>query len=252
MDLGIKNKVAMVLASSKGLGRAIAIELGKEGANVVICGRDQEALTATANDIRAHDVKVLAVPTDLNKAEDREELCIKALDEFGSIDILVTNTGGPPPGVFEDFVNEDWKDYFNALFVSVTDIVGKVIPEMKKNRWGRILMVSSVSIKQPVPNLITSNAVRSSLLGLSKSLANELGPHNITVNNLMPGYTLTDRLTSLIKKNPAVQEVTRQIPLGRFGQPKEFAAAAAFLVSDRASYINGVSLAVDGGWIKAI
>lgn len=252
MDLGIKGKVALVLASSKGLGRSIALELASEGAIVIICGRDKKALSATSKDIQNLGAKVVAVQTDLNIAEDRDRLCKTVLDQFGCVDILVTNTGGPPPGVFEDFVSEDWKDYFNALFVSVTDIVSKVIPGMKKNRWGRILMVSSVSIKQPVPNLITSNAVRSSLLGLSKSLANEMGPHNITVNNLMPGYTLTERLTNLIQQNPAVQEVTQQIPLGRFGNPEEFAAAAAFLVSERASYINGVSLAVDGGWTRGI
>ncbi|MBT8220400.1 MAG: SDR family oxidoreductase [Bacteroidia bacterium] len=252
MDLGIQGKVAMVLASSKGLGRAIALELAKEGAKLIICGRNQESLSATAGEIQELGVEVLAVKTDLNTAEDRERLCKKAIDQFGCVDILVTNTGGPPPGVFEDFLNEDWKDYFNALFVSVTDIVAKVIPGMKDNQWGRILMVSSVSIKQPVPNLITSNAVRSSLLGLSKSLSNELAQYSITVNNLMPGYTLTTRLSNLIQQNPAVQEVTKEIPLGRFGKPEEFAAAAAFLVSDRASYISGVSLAVDGGWIRGI
>ena len=251
MDLGIKNKVALVLASSKGLGKAVALELAIEGAKVIICGTDAVTLAATEQEINAvAPNKVLAVVCDITDEGQRKNLVDESVKAFGAIEILVTNTGGPAAGPFEQFKLDDWKNIYNLLFLSAVDIIQQVLPSMKKKGWGRILTITSVAVKQPADNLISSNAVRTSLLGLVKSLSNEVAIHGITVNNILPGYTSTNRLQGLIEKNPKVNEVKETIPMKRFGTTAEFAAAAAFLVSERASYITGQSLAVDGGWIK--
>jgi len=251
MDLGIKNKVALVLASSKGLGKAVALELAKEGAKVIICGTDAEALANTKAEIEAvAPNQVVAFVSDISDEKQRKILVDESVKAFGPIEILVTNAGGPASGPFEQFNLEDWKAIYNSLFLSAVDIIQQVLPAMKANGFGRILTITSITLKQPADNLISSNAVRTSLLGLVKSLSNEVAAFGITVNNLMPGYTSTNRLKELIEKNPKVNEVKETIPMKRFGKPSEFAAAAAFLVSERASYITGQSLAVDGGWIK--
>ncbi|MGA9588859.1 MAG: SDR family oxidoreductase [Salegentibacter sp.] len=253
MDLGLRNKIAFVAASSQGLGKAVALELAREGAKVIINGRHKDRLESTKTEIAAAcDAEVTTIAGDLSIAEDRERIVNKILDKFGHIDILVTNTGGPPSGKFEDFEQEDWDKAYNLLLGSAVSIIRSFIPGMKKQQWGRIISITSQTVKQPVENLILSNSVRASVAGLAKTLAGELGEHNITVNNVMPGYTNTNRLKSLIEKNPEVNKAVNEIPLGRFGQPEEFAAAVTFLASERASYITGVSLAVDGGWIKSI
>lgn len=250
MDLGLKNKIALVLASSKGLGKAVAIELAKEGAKVVICGTDSTALDNTKAQIQKINPHVAAFKCDITNEAQRKALIRQTMDTFGEIDILVTNTGGPPSGNFEQFKPEDWRNFYELMFVSAVDIIQQVLPSMKKRKFGRILTITSITLRQPVENLIPSNAVRTSLLGLVKSLSNELAPFNITVNNLLPGFTETERLEKLVEKNPKLAEVKETIPMRRFGTPEEFAAAAAFLVSERASYITGQALAVDGGWIK--
>jgi 3-oxoacyl-[acyl-carrier protein] reductase len=251
MDLGIENKVALVLASSKGLGKAVAIELAKEGAKVIICGTDAKALNATEAEMKAVSPEnVVSFLCDITDESQRKRLVQQSINAFGDIEILVTNTGGPAAGPFEQFKLDDWKHLYNLLFLSAVDIIQQVLPGMKKKGFGRILTITSVAVKQPADNLISSNAVRASLLGLVKSLSNEVAGYGITVNNLMPGYTRTNRLENLIENNPAVNKVKETIPMKRFGTPAEFAAAAAFLVSTRASYITGQSLAVDGGWIK--
>lgn len=251
MDLGLIDKVALVLASSKGLGKAVAIELAREGANVVLCGTDAAALAATEREILAlQKGSVVYFVCDITDEESRKRLVQQSVEEFGTIDILVTNTGGPAAGPFEQFGLDDWKHLYNLLFLSAVDIIQQVLPAMKAKGFGRILTITSVAVKQPAENLISSNAVRTSLSGLVKSLSNEVALHGITVNNILPGYTSTDRLQTLIDKNPKVADVKDSIPMKRFGTPEEFAAAAAFLVSERASYITGQSLAVDGGWIK--
>lgn len=251
MDLGIQNKVALVLASSKGLGKAVAIELAKEGAKVIICGTDAAALAATEAEIKTIAANnVTSFICDITDEQQRKNLVTESVKTFGNIDILVTNTGGPAAGPFEQFNLDDWKHIYNLLFLSAVDIIQQVLPGMKAKGFGRILTITSVAVKQPADNLISSNAVRTSLLGLVKSLSNEVAAFGITVNNIMPGYTSTNRLETLIEKNPKVNEVKETIPMKRFGTTEEFAAAAAFLVSARASYITGQSLAVDGGWIK--
>lgn len=251
MDLGIQNKVALVLASSKGLGKAVAMELAKEGAKVIICGTDEKALAATEAEIRSVSPNnVKSVVCDITDEKQRKNLVEESVKAFGNIEILVTNTGGPPAGTFEQFNLDDWKHFYNLMFLSAVDIIQQVLPCMKEKGFGRILTITSITVKQPADNLISSNAVRTSLVGLVKSLSNEVASYGITVNNLMPGYTNTSRLLQLVEKNPKVSEVKETIPMKRFGTPEEFAAAAAFLVSERASYITGQSLAVDGGWIK--
>jgi 3-oxoacyl-[acyl-carrier protein] reductase len=251
MDLGIENRVALVLASSKGLGKAVAIELAKEGAKVIICGTDSKALAAAEDEIQGiAPGNVVSYVCDITDENQRKHLVEQSVSKFGNIEILITNTGGPPARPFEQFNLDDWKHMYNLLFLSAVDIIKQVLPGMKKNGFGRILTITSVAVKQPVDNLISSNAVRTSLLGLVKSLSNEVAAYGITVNNLMPGYTRTNRLEYLIEKDPKVNQIKETIPMQRFGTPGEFAAAAAFLVSERAGYITGQSLAVDGGWIK--
>ncbi|HVG41511.1 MAG TPA: SDR family oxidoreductase [Chitinophagaceae bacterium] len=251
MDLGLQNKVALILASSKGLGKAVAVELAKEGAKIIICGTDAAALEATKSEINTiAPNNVASFKCDLTNEGDRKNLVEQSVQAFGTIDILVTNTGGPAAGAFEQFGLDDWKHLYNLLFLSAVDIIQQVLPGMKEKGYGRILTISSVAVKQPADNLISSNAVRTSLLGLVKSLSNEVAIYGITVNNILPGYTNTNRLEHLIEKNPKVADIKETIPMKRFGRPEEFAAAAAFLVSDKASYITGQSLAIDGGWIK--
>ena len=243
--------MALVLASSKGLGKAVAAELAKEGARVIVCGTDEAALASTKAEVEAiAPGKVASFYCDITDEEQRKKLVEQSVNVFGSIDILVTNTGGPAAGPFEQFGLDEWKHLYNLLFLSAVDIIQQVLPGMKEKGFGRILTITSVAVKQPADNLISSNAVRTSLVGLVKSLSNEVAPFGITVNNILPGYTSTNRLETLIQKNPAVAAVKETIPMKRFGTTEEFAAAAAFLVSARASYITGQSLAVDGGWIK--
>jgi 3-oxoacyl-[acyl-carrier protein] reductase len=253
MDLGLKDKIAFVAASSQGLGKSVALELAQEGAHLVICARNEADLIETKNEIDTiGNGDVLALTGDLSIAADRDRMMSTALQNYGHIDILVTNSGGPPAGKFEDLTQEDWDKSYELLLGSTVSLVRAVIPRMKKQEWGRIIAITSQAVKQPVANLILSNSVRASVVGLMKTLASELGPYGITVNNVMPGYTQTNRLKKLIAANPAFASAVDEIPLKRFGNPEEFAAAVTFLASERASYITGVSLAVDGGWIKHI
>jgi 3-oxoacyl-[acyl-carrier protein] reductase len=252
MDLGLKNKVAFVAASSQGLGKSVALELASEGATIILCGRNKETLKAAEAEIKARGVPVFALTGDLSLPEDSQRFIDSALKEFGKVDILVTNSGGPRTGKFEAFTKADWDQAVQQLLGSAVALVKGFLPGMKERKWGRIISITSQAVKQPVPNLILSNAVRSSVVGLMKTLSNELGAYGITVNNVMPGYTQTARLMRLIETNPSVASVTSEIPLGRFGKPEEFSAAVAFLASERASYITGISLAVDGGWIRGV
>ena len=253
MNFGLKGKNALVTASSQGLGKSVALELAKEGANLAICARNKQLLeTAKAQIYSMGAGDVFAVECDLTIASDRDKMMKAVLQHYKNIDILVTNTGGPPTGKFEELNQEDWNKAYELLLGSVVSIIRGVLPGMKEKEWGRIITITSQAVKQPVENLILSNAVRASVVGLMKTLATELGPHNITVNNVMPGYTQTNRLKKLIAANPTFNEAVNEIPLKRFGNPDEFAAAVTFLASERASYITGVSLPVDGGWIKSI
>jgi 3-oxoacyl-[acyl-carrier protein] reductase len=253
MDLGLKNKTAFIAASSQGLGKAVAVELALEGATVIINGRNNEALEKTKQAIESKTHRpVLAVPGDLSDAGQCEQVIKEVLKNFPAIHILVTNTGGPPAAKFEELTQQQWGSAYQTLLVSPVELIRGFLPGMKQQQWGRIITVTSMAVKQPVNNLILSNSVRASVVGLVKTLSNELAPYKITVNNVMPGYTETERLKELVEKNPAFASAKSEIPLGRFGKPEEFAAAVAFLASERAGYITGVSLQVDGGWIKGL
>lgn len=262
MDLGLKQKVALVAASSRGLGRAVAAELAAEGARVVMCARGAEALRAAADEIRrTTGAEVMEVAGDLSVPADVERVASTALDEMGRVDILVTNTGGPPAGPFESHSPEAWDAAVRQNLTSVLNLTRAVLPGMKERRWGRIVNVTSIAVKQPVDNLVLSNAVRAAVTGFARTLANEVAPLGVTVNNVMPGYTRTDRVTELAARNAAqkgtspaseLERWEREIPMARLGEPREFAAMVAFLCSERASYITGTSIAVDGGWIKSL
>ena len=262
MDLGLRGKVALVSASSKGLGRAIAEELAAEGANLVVSARGEEALRLTAESIRkTHGVKVVEVAADVSTQSGIDLIARTALDKFGRVDILVTNSGGPPSGPFESYTVEMWEAATRLLLMSAVGLARAVLPGMKERRWGRILNVTSIAVKQPIEGLMLSNSLRAAVTGFARSLANEVAPFNVTVNSIMPGYTRTDRVEQLARAvgdrsgaspKDAFSKWEREIPMGRLGEPREFAALAAFLASERASYITGSSIAVDGGWIRAL
>jgi 3-oxoacyl-[acyl-carrier protein] reductase len=243
MDLGLKDRVAIVAAASKGLGRAVALGLAAEGAKLAICARGEEALRQTAAELPAD---VLARTLDVTDEKNVCAFVSETRDKFGRIDICVTNAGGPPAKQFADTTVEDWRKALDLNFLSTLYFAREVLPIMKERRWGRFLTITSVATLQPVDGLILSNSVRSAVRGLVKSLSNEYAPHNVLVNNLCPGYTATERLQNLNVHPEA------QIPMGRVATPEEFANLAVFLASERASYITGQSFAVDGGWIKAL
>jgi 3-oxoacyl-[acyl-carrier protein] reductase len=262
MDLGIKGKVALVAASSKGIGRAIAEELADNGAALVMCARGERDLRAAAAAIReSYGVEVLEVVADISRQSDRGRVTGAALDRFGSVDILVTNSGGPPSGTFDALSAEMWSDAAGLLLTSTVELTRAVLPGMKEKRWGRILNVTSIAAKQPVDGLMLSNSLRAAVHGFARTLANEVAPFGITVNNILPGYTRTDRVISLARQASETKGIPveqsykaweEQVPMGRLAEPREIAAVAAFLVSERASYVTGGSIAVDGGWIRSL
>ncbi len=262
MDLGIRDRVAVVAAASQGLGRAVADALAAEGVRLAIGARGRDALEAAAAEIRkARGVEVLAVPLDVGDPEAAARFVRAAESRFGQVDILVTNAGGPPPTRLRDTTPQEWEDALGQNLLSCVHLVRAALPGMISRRWGRILAIASVSVKQPVPDIILSNTARAGIAGFMKSLANEAAPYGVLANVLCPGFTRTARLVELAehlaaKDGVATDEIyarwSRDIPAGRVGEPEEFAAAAAFLASERASYITGTVLAVDGGHIRSV
>lgn len=258
MDLGLAGKVALVTAASKGMGKACAMGLAAEGAKIVMCARTESDLKTAAEDVRAKTkAEVLAMPADVTKKDDVAALVDRAMQSFGGVDILVANAGGPPRGYFEDMTDEQWQGAFDMSLLSVVRLVRGVLPSMKARRWGRILTIQSVSVKQPLPELLLSNAVRPGVAGMMKTLAGQLGKENILVNTLCPGRILTDRLMGGLQQSGLSREeyLARQgaeIPMGRVGTAEEFANVAVFLASERASYVTGVAIQVDGGLVRGL
>ena len=261
MDLGIRGKVALVAASSRGLGRATAQALAAEGADLVLCARGAPALAETAEAIRdMYGVRVADVAADVAEPGGVARV-VEAAEALGPVDILVTNAGGPPSGPFEAHSDAAWAEAVRVNLGSVVALTRAVLPGMKERRWGRIVNVTSIAVKQPVDGLILSNSVRAAVTGFARTLANEVAPFGVTVNNVLPGYTRTARVDELARANAARRGTAadaefavweRQIPMGRLGEPAEFGAMVAFLCSVHASYTTGANVPVDGGWIRGL
>jgi 3-oxoacyl-[acyl-carrier protein] reductase len=268
MDLGIKGKRAAVAASSQGLGFACALELAREGASVAVCSRDAGRITAAADRIRAEagaragdGVVVHASIVDVSDPDDCVRFVETAAKAFGGLDILVTNTGGPKPGALDEIDFADVRAGVDSTLMSAIVMMKTAAAHMRAGGWGRIINILSMTVKQPKVNLLVSNTMRPAILGFAKSISRELAASNITVNNVAPGYTRTERLDELAghtarargcEPGDVFAEWERAIPAGRLGRPEELAALVAFLASERASFINGVTVAVDGGEVQSL
>ncbi len=262
MELGLSGKIALVVASSKGLGKAVAIGLAREGAKVVICGRHKKDLNAASDEIAQSPGTVpLAVVADVTSVKDIKRLVHASIKKFGTVHILVTNAGGPPTGEFVKLSDEQWLDAVNLTLMSTVRLIREVIPHMQKQNWGRIINITSVSVKQPIDQLLLSNAIRAAVVGMAKTLSNEVAKDNILVNNVAPGFTLTKRLEELaeglakqrgVSKEEVLAGYAKSTAIGRLASPEEFANLVVFLASERASYITGTTIQVDGGYVKGI
>lgn len=260
MDLGLKGKVALVAGASQGIGKAIAERFAQEGARVSICARGEEKLQETAESIRKKTGgEVLAVTADMTVAEDIQRFVVETAAQFGRLDIVVTNAGGPPPGEFMQLTDADWEKAFRLSFLSALRLAREAVPHLKKAGGGRIINLSSYAVREPVPGLVLSNALRSGVIGWAKTISRELARDRILVNNVCPGRIDTERHRKLNEDrakrwNRPLEEVTKEmqaeIPLGRYGAPEEVADLVVFLASERAAYITGTTIQIDGGLIK--
>ena len=262
MELGLADKVALVGGASRGIGRAVAFGLAREGCRVAICARSREQLDATAKEIQAAaNTEVIAVPCDMAKLDDIQRFVASVVDAFGRLDIVVNNAGGPPPGPFDAHDEAAWQQALDQNFLSVVRTVREALPHLRAAGGGRVINITSVAVKEPIPGLVLSNATRLGVVGLAKTLSRELGPDQITVNNVCPGLTLTDRMRSLYGGRAQAEggtledvlaEEARRIPLGRIAQPEDVAALVVFLASEPARHISGTTVQVDGGSTAAV
>lgn len=262
MDLGLQGKVAMVGGGSRGLGFNVARMLAAEGVDVSIASHNEKAIQEAGRKIEQEfGGKVQAIKADARSADDVRRWQEETFDRFGGVDLLFTNTGGPPAGVFNQFGDDAWQEAFDLLVMGVIRMVRGVVPSMQERGGGAIVMSTSSSVKEPIPNLTLSTVMRASVSALAKSLANELATDGIRVNQLVPGRILTDRIQQLDEANAnrtglAIDEIRKRseaaIPMGRLGEPEEYAKAAVFLFSNAASYITGATLQVDGGAIRSV
>jgi 3-oxoacyl-[acyl-carrier protein] reductase len=262
MDLGLNGRIALVAASSRGLGRAIAQALGREGARLVMCARDRDRLEEAGDRIcAATGAEVSTVVADLSDPVGPRRFVEAAVAHAGGVDVLVTNTGGPPPGTFDELDDDAWRRAFDLLLLSAVRLIREALPHMERRGGGRIINVVSIAVKEPIAGLLLSNALRAAVVGMAKTLAAELGPRGILVNNVCPGRIATERLSELDEDRSArvgipVEQVRleaqRRIPLGRYGQPEELGALVAFLASSQASYITGATILCDGGLFSGL
>lgn len=262
MNTGLKGKVAIVCAASEGLGRAAAEALAAEGCRLAICSRRQDAIDLVAADLREQfGVEVLSVQADLRDAAQIKSFVDATVSTFGGLDVMVTNVGGPKPGLFETLDDEDWADAVQLLLMSAVRLTREAIPHMRRRGGGRIIHITSIAVKQPVPGLMLSNSIRAAVVGFAKTLSRELGKENITVNCVAPGYTRTQRVVNLNKASAeregrTVEEVEQRlignIPAGRLGEPRELASLICYLASDQAAYITGSVVQVDGGSVAGL
>lgn len=261
MELNLEGKTALVMASSQGLGKAIATAFVKEGMNVVLASRNEEKLNEVQTELEnLQGGKVRYIRTDITQPDQIKQAVQHTVDSFGQLDILINNAGGPPAGTFEQITDEQWQQSFELNLLSYVRMIREALPHLKKN-GGKIINIASSSIKEPIPGLLLSNTFRTGIVGMTKTLASELAKDRILINTVAPGRIATDRVAFLDEVNAEKQGITKSemeekmkntIPLGRYGEPEEFAKVVTFLVSDANSYMTGSSFLVDGGMVKSI
>jgi len=262
METGLKNRVALLTGASQGMGRAAALALAGEGVHLALCARRHETLDQLASDIeQQHRVKVHTQAFDVQDVRAVEQFVTNTVQLFDRVDIAVSNAGGPPPKPFLQTTDEEWSSAFSLNLHSAATLARAVIPHMQKQRWGRFITISSITVRQPQPDLVLSNAIRTGIMGLVRTLATDFGKDGILSNNVAPGYIATDRIDELVtsraaKTGQAANEITRawtdQIPLGRLGLPEEIADTIVWLASERSSFVNGQTILVDGGMYKGL
>lgn len=261
MDYNIQGKTAIIGGSSKGLGKACAVALAKEGVNIVLCARDKESLHNTKQEIESFGVKVLALEADMASAEDNRMIVEKTLEKFGTVDILVNNSGGPKPGTFRDVTEDDLDEAYRSVLKYNIRMTNLCLPHMEQNGWGRIVNIASITVKEPAPNMVLSNIFRSAVVSYAKTISKELISKGVTINNVSPGYFKTDRVTQLINHNASQegispkeyeQKAALEFPHKRYMDPQELGDLVCYLCSDQAQSITGTTTQIDGGLLNGL